>query len=193
MLSVEMRVRLKLLKKLMPGYVFFFGSLVLISLVYGFMAKSIIGVTFLFVAFVSLRYTYRKKITYHADTTRKCIALSILMFALASIPLLVFNMKITLLSSIPIAIGMTWLLHNFGIKKELETELLSLKAPKKFDLDNCTEAELIERCKLCFKHDVEYKTERAIKHFTLKLPHEEIDVNPEQSKKERYRFRKILK
>jgi hypothetical protein len=64
---------------------------------------------------------------------------------------------------------------------------------KTFDLDDCTEQELIERCRQRFSRDIEYKTERAVKHFYLKLPHCDIDCNPRQSQKERERMRKILK
>lgn len=84
-------------------------------------------------------------------------------------------------------------MHALGLKSNAERRVKELLAPPPFDLDNCTEEQLVQRCKERFTRDVEYKTERAIKHFILKLPHEEIDVNPEQSKKERYRFRQILK
>lgn len=193
MLRVEIRIKMKLLRKLLPWYVFFFGSLVLIAVLYGLLAGSMVGVIFLFFAFVSLRYEYKDRLTYHADSTRKCILLSILIFALASIYLIIFNTRISFLASVPIAIGITWILYSLGERDKLRVEVSSLRAPKVFDLDDCTEEELRVRCKERFTRDVEYKTERAIKHFVLKLPHEEIDINPEQSKKERYRFRKILK
>jgi len=64
---------------------------------------------------------------------------------------------------------------------------------KAFNLDTCTEEQLRARCKERFARDLEYKTERAIKHFILKLPHSEIDNNPRQSQTERMRMRKILK
>lgn len=190
-MTTIMRIKLKLLKKIMPWYALFFLFLFAIAAVFSMMVNAIVPVPILFVAFVCLRYKYNDKITYHADTTKKCIMLSILIFVVFSIPLILLNMKISLLASVPVAIAMTWLLYILGVKKQLEKELLSYKCPL-FDLDNCTEEQLIKRCKERFTRDVEYKTERAIKHFILRLPHEEIDVNPEQSKKERYRMRKIL-
>lgn len=190
-MRAEARIKWRLFRKLLPGYALFFGFLIGIDILYGFIAQGCVGTLILFAVFVSLRNKYRNGITYHAETTKRCIALSVALFGVSAIPLIGLNMRVSLIFSVPVGIAMTWFLHVVGVKKDLERKL---SVPvKKFDLDNCTEAELIERCKERFKRDVEYKTERAIKHFILKLPHEEIDVNVEQSKKERYRFRKILK
>lgn len=183
------RVMVKLFIRLIPGYALFFFSILALGLLYG----NIVGIIVLFITFVSLRYKYDNSITFHADSSKNCLALSILLFAISGIPLIVFAFDVSMLSAIPIGIGMTWILYQFGLKNRLAERVSELEFSKPFDLDNCTEEELRARCKERFKRDVEYKTERAIKHFILKLPHEEIDVNPEQSKKERYRFRKILK
>ena len=190
-MSVKSRIRLKLFIRLMPGYAIFFISIFTIGVLYSFIAGSAIGMPILFVAFISLRYRYEDNVTYHNMSTKKCIALSIALFAVSAFPLIVLNMKISLISSMPIAIGMTWFLYVLGLKDKAERELEESKKDT-FDLDNCTEEELRERCRQRFKRDVEYKTERAIKHFILRLPHEQIDVNVEQSKKERYRMRKLL-
>lgn len=190
-MSVKSRIRLKLFIRLMPGYAIFFISIFTIGVLYSFIAGSAIGMPILFVAFISLRYRYKDNVTYHNMSTKKCIALSIALFAVSAFPLIVLNMKISLISSMPIAIGMTWFLYVLGLKDKAERELEESKKDT-FNLDNCTEEELRERCRQRFKRDVEYKTERAIKHFILKLPHEQIDVNVEQSKKERYRMRKLL-
>lgn len=190
-MSVKSRIRLKLFIRLMPGYAIFFISIFTIGVLYSFIAGSAIGMPILFVAFISLRYRYKDNVTYHNMSTKKCIALSIALFAVSAFPLIVLNMKICLLSSMPIAIGMTWFLYVLGLKDKAERELEESKKDT-FNLDNCTEEELRERCRQRFKRDVEYKTERAIKHFILRLPHEQIDVNVEQSKKERYRMRKLL-
>ena len=179
---------IKLFIRLIPGYALFFFSISALGLLYG----NMVGMAILFVAFVCSRYRYNDSITFHADDSKKCLALSILLFAISGIPLIVFDFDVSMLSAIPIGIGMTWILYQFGLKNKLAERVAELELPKPFDLDSCTEEELRVRCKERFKRDVEYKTERAIKHFILKLPHEEIDVNPEQSKKERYRFRKIL-
>ena len=188
-MQAKMRIQVRLFMKLLPGYAFFILTLVLIELLYTLIAGRNIGIMSLFLAFIFLRYTYKYQITYHNHSTKKCIALSIILFLISSFPLIVLHIGISLLSFVPIAIGMTWFLYILG-QNEQYKELIK---PKPFDLDNCTVEELTARCKERFKRDVEYKTERAIKHFILKLPHEQIDVNPQQSKIERYRFRKILK
>ena len=190
-MSVKSRIRLKLFIRLIPGYAIFFISIFMIGVLYSLIAGSAIGMPILFISFISLRYRYKDNITYHNMSTKKCIALSIALFAVSAFPLIVLNTKIGLLSSIPIAIGMTWFLYVLGLKDKAERELEESKKDT-FNLDTCTEEELRERCRQRFKRDVEYKTERAIKHFILKLPHEQIDVNVEQSKKERYRMRKLL-
>ena len=190
-MTVKSRIKLKLLLRLLPGYAIFFISIFMIGALYSLIAGSAIGMPILFISFISLRYRYKDNITYHNMSTKKCIALSIALFAVSAFPLIVLNTKIGLISSIPIAIGMTWFLYVLGLKDKAERELEESKKDT-FNLDTCTEEELRERCRQRFKRDVEYKTERAIKHFILKLPHEQIDVNVEQSKKERYRMRKLL-
>lgn len=190
-MTVKSRIKLKLFIRLIPGYAIFFISIFMIGALYSLIAGSAIGMPILFISFISLRYRYKDNITYHNMSTKKCIALSIALFAVSAFPLIVLNTKIGLLSSIPIAIGMTWFLYVLGLKDKAERELEESKKDT-FNLDTCTEEELRERCRKRFKRDVEYKTERAIKHFILKLPHEQIDVNVEQSKKERYRMRKLL-
>lgn len=192
-MSAKSRIRVKLFMMLIPGYAIFFLSLFAISALYGFISGAATGVVFLFISFVALRYQYKDKITYHNSSTKRCIALSIGLFVISAFPLIVLNLRVALLPSVIIAIGMTWILHTFGLKQCAEGRVKELEEKKDtFDLDNCTEEELVKRCRQRFKRDVEYKTERAIKHFILKLPHEQIDVNVEQSKKERYRMRKIL-
>lgn len=185
-LGARMRVRVRLFRKLAPVYALFVVMLCLIGVLYDVIAQASIGILFLFTSFLSLRYRYTNSVTYHSESTKKCIFLSISIFFGFAIPLIVFNSRVSLLTATLLALFMTWLLYVIGMY------VASLRS-KPFDLDNCTEEELVERCRQCFTRDVEYKTERAIKHFILKLPHEQIDVNPEQSKKERYRFRKLLR
>ena len=146
-MSVKSRIRLKLLIRLMPGYAIFFFSLILIDIIYGLIIKSTIGIVFLFISFVSLRYTYKNQITYHNKSTKKCIALSILLFVVSALPLMIINMKVSLIFSVPIAMGMTWFLHEMGLKQNYEKELLELKKPKFFDVKGCTLEELLNRCR----------------------------------------------
>lgn len=70
---------------------------------------------------------------------------------------------------------------------------VSIEMDDPFNLENCTEEELRARCKERIKVHTDYLTDQAIKHFVLKLRHDEIDNNPRKSEKERERLRKMLK
>lgn len=146
-MSVKSRIRLKLFIRLMPGYAIFFISIFTIGVLYSFIAGSAIGMPILFVAFISLRYRYKDNVTYHNMSTKKCIALSILLFVVSALPLMIINMKVSLIFSVPIAMGMTWFLHEMGLKQNYEKELLELKKPKFFDVKGCTLEELLNRCR----------------------------------------------
>lgn len=185
-MTARVRVRIKLFKKLLPVYALFVIALSVIGIIFDMIAHASVGIIALFVSFLSLRYEYTGRLTYHSESTKRCIALSTALFVGSSVPLITFNIRVSLLFVVVVALFMTWLLYVIGIA-------VQRNKVGTFDLDHCTQEQLVARCKERFTRDVEYKTERAIKHFILKLPHEQIDVNPEQSKKERYRFRKILK
>lgn len=164
-LKAKIQVKLELFLRLLPAYSLFFIALFIIGILY----KNLLGVVFLFIAFATLRYKYNDSITYHNDSNKKCIALSILLFAIASIPLIVFPIKISILMFLPIAVGITWLLYEFGIKKKLEK---SVNEVKPFNLDTCTKSELILHCK---EHNYnELKTEIAIKFFIDKEKPREV-------------------
>ena len=67
---------------------------------------------------------------------------------------------------------------------------------RSFNIDKLTpadEPELIRRCQERFKHEVEYNTERAIKHFILRERHALMSTNEDSSRTERKRMRKLLK
>lgn len=126
---------------------------------------------------------------------RHCIpTTSILIIALVSIHVAIGNIFLTFTTAviIPFVNEKINIAFEKEVKKRINAENKN-KIAKIFNLNNCTEYELIKRCKEKFTRDIEYKTERAIKHFILKLPHCEIDVNPSQSQKERQRMRNILK
>lgn len=113
-LSARNRVKLKLFFRLLPGYTIFFSSLVAI----GFIYDNILGIWSLFFSFVCLRYKYLDAVTWHSESTKRCIALSIGLFALSSIPLIVFNSHKSIIACVPIAVGMTWFLYVLGLKTD---------------------------------------------------------------------------
>lgn len=169
-------------------YLFKYGfySLIYIAIILSaILNEKILEAVFFFIAYLAVRYKFPT--TYHNKKFYICILLSILSFCIC-ITLLI-DKHTSILFTIVYAVAFDFLLYYIAKSEALKEEKLLIKP---FSVETCTEEELIERCKLRFKRDVEYKTERAIKHFILKLPHNEIDINPEQSKKERYRFKKLL-
>lgn len=162
-----MRIKVKLFMKLLPGYALFFGFLLFLSIMFGLLINRPIGLFFLFISFASLRYLYRGEITYHCDHTKPCIALSMLIFFVCSLILVTLNMGISLLACVPLAIGLTWILHEFGVKKKL-----SMKKLRTFNVDTCTKEELLERCfELRLSKE---KTEFCVKLFIEKTPHNKL-------------------
>lgn len=143
------------------------------------------------VSYIVLFYRFSKHIHYSGKfgwalmVDWSCVAMSIL---LGSLSIYVSpSLGFSLIAPVFVALSVLCLGYALAERKEL---LFRFRA---FDPDHCTEDELRERCIKCFPRDTEYKTERAIKHFILKLPHSEIDTNPRQSEKERERMRKQLK
>ena len=164
-------------------------------IIMGYVANSLLGTAFFFIAFVFLRYAYNDSLTFHAKSTIRCVCATCVLFGTAGLVMGCINTHTSLLFPLVVGLIATWFLHYIALNKKAYKELEALKATcktREFSLDTCTEEELTARCRTRFKRDVEYKTERAIKHFVLKLPHEEIDVSIFQSQKERQRMRKIL-
>lgn len=120
--------------------------------------------------------------TFHFNNVPICVKTSSKLWFVGVSLLLVLPYNISLCLGILLALYICIELYN------IQYSLL-----EDFNLETCTREELVERCRLRFKRDVEYKTERAIKHFIEKLPHDEIDINPRASEKERERMRKLLK
>ncbi len=209
--SVEQRIRRRLFRKMLPGYAMFFAALGAIGFLYG----NPVGMVLLFIAFAALRYEYNGAVTYHNDSSKKCLALSVLLFAVAGIPLILLEIRFSLLACVPVGLAATWVLHIAGAKEQAESKAKELEAERaavsqaapevitvplktnpgsrcEFDIDRCTPAQLYERCCRVFKSDVERKWKRAHQHFIEKLPHKLIDANPRQSQMERMRMRKVL-
>jgi len=121
--------------KTIPGYAVFFTFLALISFVFG----NPMGIAFLFFAFISLRYRYDGKMTYHCDKVPPCIALSCVIFLVGGLLLASLNINISLLAPVPVAVGITWLLHIGGKYKEnnkrIEAQNKEVEQLK-YELDN---------------------------------------------------------
>lgn len=162
-------------------YQFRLESIVYIPLIiYSIIIRRFYATLILIISFLFIRPT--TPTTFHFDNVKTCIKTSSKMYFVADSLLLLVPYNISLCLGILLSL---WIcIELYRIQYGLTDD---------FNLDTCTKEELIERCRVRFKRDVEYKTERAIKHFIDKLPHCEIDINPRASEKERERFRKILK
>lgn len=195
-LNVKSRILVKLFMKLLPGYAVFFSALILIGILYGFIANAMVGVIFLFICFVSLRYKYKDKITYHNESTKKCIALSIALFAISSLPLLVLNMRVSLIFCVSISIGMTWFLHEMGLKQKCEKELIELTKPKPFNVKCCTLDELLNRCReLGLKtNQVDFCVDAFVNRLTIQELADKycLEIQSVKNKKQTYK-NKLMK
>lgn len=184
-----MKVKTKLLVKKFIKYDLWHYALILacICLTAYILNKWIEAICFC-AAHLILRPKFDKQ--YHNYVTQICLLITtnILFFGINS----TLPVSVSLLSSIPVALFICWVGYIAADRLDLIIANKTLNKPKIFNLDTCTEIELKERCQIVFKRDVEYKTERAIKHFILKLPHEEIDINVRTSQTERQRMKKLL-
>lgn len=132
-------------------------------------------------------------ILYHAKRTRNCLIITLSLFNLTAFIFKLLPINVSVSFGIIMAIIFNYVRYRVGAII-YERDLYKDKViSKPFDCDDCTKDELIERCQKVFTRDVEYKTERAIKHFILKLPHCDIDnTRPKTSETERNRMRKKL-
>lgn len=192
----ELRIKLKLFKKLVPWYAIFFLSLTTIGIVYSIIANKPVGVILLFISFVSLRYTYKDEITYHNESTKKCIALSITLFAICAFLLIVLNTGVSLIACVPIAIGATWFLHVMGVKQANDKRLSELTKPKKFNVVGCTLDELLDRCReLGLKtNQVDFCIDAFVNRLTIQELADKycIEIQSVKNKKQTYK-NKLMK
>lgn len=139
-------------------YSLVFSAIILMALLTG----KYIETTFLFIAFVTLRYAFPK--TYHANSFWACIAISIIIFVVAI--MFVPNKNISILACIIFGLTIDFLAYKYKDYDDKRAELMQLKKPKPFSVDTCTENELIERCRAL--HLSEENTNLAIEFFIKK-------------------------
>jgi len=156
----------------------------------GYIYNNFIGIAFLLFSFLLLRYSYKYRITFHLYDMAKCFLLTCLMFTICGLPLIIFNMNISLLLSIPIGIFMTYILY----KKQLSINFINSIKYKQFNLKTCTEIELREQCRI--KGFSEEKTQKVIEHIILKLSYKDMADKYKVTEKAieiaRYRIKKEL-
>lgn len=145
------RVKFKLFQLSTYGIVF--SAIILVSALTG---KYIEAIAF-FVAFVSLRYAFAK--TYHSNSFWKCIFISIVILDISI--LFTPNKNISLLACIIFGLLVDYVSYKY--KDYLD---ICESVNKPFSIHNCTEIELVARCK-SHNYD-ELKTQIAVKFFVQK-------------------------
>ena len=139
-------------------YALVFSAIILMA----FLTGKYIETVGLFVAFVFIRYAFKK--TYHSNSFWACIAISIIIFVIAI--LFMPNKNISLLSCIAFGLIIDFLACKYKDYENKKAELTELKKPKPFSVDTCTEDELVERCKaLRFSEE---NTNLAVEFFIKK-------------------------
>ena len=152
----KLKVKFRLFQ--ISTYSIIFFAIILMA----FLTGKYIETTGLFIAFVSLRYAFKK--TYHSNSFWACIAISIIVFVIAI--LFVPNKNISLLACIVFGLLIDFIAYKYKDYEDKRTELTELKKPKPFSVDTCTENELIERCKEL--HLSEENTNIAVEFFIKK-------------------------
>lgn len=107
------------------------------------------------VAHIAIRPKFAKQ--YHSSLTHVCLFIT-LIIAFFGI-LLCLPISTSLLFAVPLAFGVAWIGY-------IAQDRLDLLTPKSFNIDTCTESELIARCKEL--HFSDENTELAIEFFIRK-------------------------
>lgn len=103
----------------------------------------VVECTIILLSYFFLRYKFDK--TFHSANMWVCIALSIFMcWAMCAVTL---PISVSILSGVVIALIDCYLLYKVKDYFDIRNALTELTAPKPFNVDTCTEAELLERCK----------------------------------------------
>ena len=145
------RVKFRLFQAATYGIVF--ATIALMAVITGKYIETI-G---LFVSFVSLRYAFAK--TWHSKSFWNCIFISCVVFVLAIgfVP----NKSISLLACVTLGLSIDFIAYKY---KDYDDMRLELNKP--FNVDACTEAELLTRCRQIGLSDE--NTKLAVEFFIKK-------------------------
>lgn len=158
-----------------------FAAIALIAIITG----KYIETTGLFISFVAMRYSFSK--TYHSKSFWKCIIISIIIFAISI--LFVPNKNMSLFSCVILGLIIDFVAYKYKDYDDLY-ELYN----RPFNVDTCTQAELISRCDEF--HLSEEKKELAIEFFIKKTKQsvlaDRLCITEESVHKSKLRLRKKL-
>lgn len=162
-------------------YCIVFSAIAIMSLVTGKYIETVA----LFAGFVWLRYEFDK--TYHCSSFWGCICITIIIFvvAISFVP----KVNLSLLFSVVFALLIDYLAYKYKDYQDLK-EIYN----KPFNVDTCTEIELLTRCReLGFSQE---NTQLAIELFINKLSRKAISekyfIEIESVKKKKHRMKQKL-
>lgn len=151
------RVKFRLFQVATYGIVF--ATISLMAIVTGKYIETI-G---LFMSFVALRYSFPK--TWHSKSFWRCIFISciVFVFSIAFVP----NKDVSLLACIAFGLCIDYVAYKYKDYEDIRLELY-----KPFNVDTCTKAELLTRCREVGLS--EENTELAVEFFVKKTKQSEI-------------------
>ena len=143
----------------LSNYGIVFAAIALMALLTGKYIETI-G---LFVSFVALRYYFEK--TWHSNSFYLCILISVLVFvaAITFVP----NKGVSILSCVAFGLLIDYLAYKYKDYEDIKSQL-----NKPFNVDTCSQAELIYRCREIGLS--EENTNLAIEFFVKKTKQREI-------------------
>lgn len=127
-----------------------------------FLTEKCIETVALFISFICLRYAFSK--TYHSNSFWLCILISIVVFIVAI--LFMPNKHLSLLTCIIFGLIIDYVAYKVKDYSDLELSMQEFTKPKPFSVDNCTQEELLQRCREL--HLSEDNTNLAIEFFIKK-------------------------
>lgn len=173
------RVKFRLFQAATYGIVF--ATIALMAVITGKYIETI-G---LFVSFVALRYAFVK--TWHSKSFWRCIFISCVVFvvAIAFVP----NKGVSILACIAFGLFIDYVAYKYKDYEDIRFELY-----KPFNVDTCTRAELLTRCREIGLS--EENTELAVEFFITKTKQriiaDRLCVTEESVHKRKLRLRKKL-
>lgn len=140
------------------------GFLAIVGLLigYSFLVGKPIEFALIFLPYFATKCFYERQ--YHATSLKQCLLLSVGIFALAVTITLPKSYSVCFSLAFGLAIALVSC--KVGNAQHIAHEYAVLTAPKPFNVDTCTESELIERCKELRLS--EENTELAIDFFIRK-------------------------
>lgn len=110
---------------------------------FAILLEKLLECVIILLSYFLLRYKFGK--TFHSSNMWVCVALSILMcWAMIAVTL---PISVSILSGVVVAIIDCYLLYRVRDYLDMRDQIMELTKPKLFNVDTCTEAELLERCK----------------------------------------------